>query len=606
MADYQDFLPAERLSGFDMSLSLSADGMMVAYSSDASGQFNLQVRPVSGGPAQQLTSFTGQAVREAAWSPDGRQVAFIADTNGDEQYQVYLIPAEGGTPRLLSRGSGQHFLAEKAPFSARSGSLLCHGPDDDPQVTDAIAYDPAGGTEARWPGKARSLGFTIGISPDGRYVLTGIMGSNTACRCGLALAGAPGTHAENVTEGLPGEYHYPGPWAGDGSAFYVRTTDADHDHVSLARFAVEERTLEIVASPAWNVEDVVVSADGRTVIWSVNEDGCSVLHGRRDGAPLRLPQLPLGVVSVMSICADGTVLALLLDAPEHPASVALVRPGTDEPVRYVTDTRPAFARAGARLAVPELVRFPAGDGTPISGWLYRPPGAGPFPVVLSVHGGPESQERPSYSPLHQSLVASGIAVLAPNIRGSSGYGHAWQIRIYRDWGGIDLSDLAATRSWIAAQPWADDRRVGVYGRSYGGFAALSCLTRLPDLWAAGVSVCGMSNLETLARSMPPSWAGAVAAQFGDLSSPADVEDMRLRSPLAYASQITAPMLVLQGANDPRVPQAESDQIVAAARANGTEVRYEVFPDEGHGFTSRSNNIKAHQMIVDFLAEHLLS
>ncbi|HXL88768.1 MAG TPA: prolyl oligopeptidase family serine peptidase [Streptosporangiaceae bacterium] len=606
MADYQDFLPAERLSGFDMSLSLSADGMMVAYSSDASGQFNLQVRPVSGAPAQQLTSFTGQAVREAAWSPDGRQVAFIADTNGDEQYQVYLIPAEGGTPRLLSRGSGQHFLAEKAPFSARSGSLLCHGPDDDPQVTDAIAYDPASGTEARWPGKARSLGFTIGISPDGRYVLTGIMGSNTDCHCGLALAGAPGTHAENVTEGLPGEYYYPGPWAGDGSAFYVRTTDADHDHVSLARFAVEERTLEIVASPAWNVEDVVVSADGRTVIWSVNEDGCSVLHGRRGGAPLRLPQLPLGVVSVMSICADGTVLALLLDAPEHPASVALVRPGTDEPVRYVTDTRPAFARAGARLAVPELVRFPAGDGTPISGWLYRPPGAGPFPVVLSVHGGPESQERPSYSPLHQSLVASGIAVLAPNIRGSSGYGHAWQIRIYRDWGGIDLSDLAATRSWIAAQPWADDRRVGVYGRSYGGFAALSCLTRLPDLWAAGVSVCGMSNLETLARSMPPSWAGAVAAQFGDLSSPADVEDMRLRSPLAYASQITAPMLVLQGANDPRVPQAESDQIVAAARANGAEVRYEVFPDEGHGFTSRSNNIKAHQMIVDFLAEHLLS
>jgi dipeptidyl aminopeptidase/acylaminoacyl peptidase len=131
------------------------------------------------------------------------------------------------------------------------------------------------------------------------------------------------------------------------------------------------------------------------------------------------------------------------------------------------------------------------------------------------------------------------------------------------------------------------------------------MTRLPDLWAAGVSVCGISNLETLARSMPPSWAGAVAAQFGDLSSPADVEDMRLRSPLTYASQITAPMLVLQGANDPRVPQTESDQIVAAGRANGAGVRYQVFPDEGHVFTSRSNTIAAHQLIVDFLAEYLL-
>jgi dipeptidyl aminopeptidase/acylaminoacyl peptidase len=604
MADYEDFLPAERLAGFDMSLSLSADGTMVAYSSDASGQFNLQVRPVSGGPARQLTSFTGQAVREAAWSPDRQQLAFIADANGDEQYQVYLIPAAGGPPELLSRGSGQHYLAEKAPFSARNGSLLCHGLGDDPRARDAIAYDPAGGTEARWPGKPRKLGFTIGISPDGRYVLTGILDSNTECHCGLAPADAPGTPVENVTEGLPGEFYYPGPWAGDGSAFFVRTTDADHDHVSLARFSVEERTLEIVASPAWNVEDVVVSADGRTVIWSVNEDGCSVLHGRRDGAPLPLPQLPPGVVSVMSISADGTVLALLLDATGHPASVAVIRPGADEPFRYVTDTRPAFARAGGVLAVPELVRFPADDGTPISGWLYRPPGTGPFPVVLSVHGGPESQERPGYSPLHQCLVASGIAVLAPNIRGSSGYGHAWQTRIYHDWGGIDLSDLAAARAWIAAQPWADGGRIGVYGRSYGGFAALACMTRLPDLWAAGVSVCGISNLETLARSMPASWAGAVAAQFGDLSSPADLEDMRLRSPLTYASQISAPMLVLQGANDPRVPQAESDQIVAAARANGASVHYQVFPDEGHVFTSRSNNIKAHQMIVDFLAEHL--
>jgi dipeptidyl aminopeptidase/acylaminoacyl peptidase len=227
-------------------------------------------------------------------------------------------------------------------------------------------------------------------------------------------------------------------------------------------------------------------------------------------------------------------------------------------------------------------------------------------VLLSVHGGPEHQARPDYDPLHQCLLAAGIAILAPNIRGSSGYGHAWQTQIYRDWGGNDLNDLAAAHAWLTRQPWADPDKIAVFGASYGGFATLSCMTRLPGLWAAGVSVCGPSNLESLARSMPPDWAAMIAAMFGDPDDPADAADMRRRSPLTYASQIAAPLLVIQGANDPRVPQAESDQIIDAARANGADARYLVFDDEGHGFTSRGNDIKAKQMIVEFLTGQLLA
>jgi dipeptidyl aminopeptidase/acylaminoacyl peptidase len=224
--------------------------------------------------------------------------------------------------------------------------------------------------------------------------------------------------------------------------------------------------------------------------------------------------------------------------------------------------------------------------------------------IFSAGQHPEAQARPRYDPLHQCLLADGIAILAPNIRGSSGYGHAWQTRIYRDWGGIDLDDLAAARDWLGSQAWAAPDRVAVYGMSYGGFAALSCMTRLPRRWAAGVSVCGPSNLDTLARSMPADWAGTVAAMFGDVSDPDDARELRRRSPLSYASQISAPLLVIQGATDPRVPQAEADQIVAAARANGADVRYEVFADEGHGFTSRQNYIKAHTVIAEFLLQHL--
>jgi dipeptidyl aminopeptidase/acylaminoacyl peptidase len=221
---------------------------------------------------------------------------------------------------------------------------------------------------------------------------------------------------------------------------------------------------------------------------------------------------------------------------------------------------------------------------------------------MSIHGGPEYQARPWYDALYQCLLASGIAILAPNVRGSSGYGHAWQKRIYRDWGGIDLADFAAAADFLRSQHWVDPARLAVMGKSYGGFAALSCLSRLPGLWAAGVSIYGPANLETLVRSMPPDWATMVLEMLGDPDR--DAEDLRRRSPVTYADQITAPLLVIQGANDPRVPKAESDQIVAQVCANGVDVSYSVFDDEGHGFTARDNDIRAHSSIAEFLIKHL--
>jgi dipeptidyl aminopeptidase/acylaminoacyl peptidase len=188
-------------------------------------------------------------------------------------------------------------------------------------------------------------------------------------------------------------------------------------------------------------------------------------------------------------------------------------------------------------------------------------------------------------------------------RGSAGYGIAWQQAIYKDWGGIDLDDFAAAAVYLTTLDWADPRRLAVMGSSYGGFAALSCVSRLPHLWAAAVSICGPANLETLARSMPPSWATIVATMFGDPST--EAAKLRERSPVTYAHQITAPLLVIQGANDPRVPKAEADQIVHAAQSNGADVTYLVFDDEGHGFTSRVNHTKAHTTIAEFFNQHLL-
>jgi dienelactone hydrolase len=612
--EYREFLPARRIRKsvwVSMTVSVSADGTQVAYVSDASGQFNVCTRPADGGPERQLTFFTDHSVREVAFAPDGSTVLFTVDAGGDEQFQVYMVPVSGGEPARLPGGEGQHSLAEKTPFDRRQRFAVYSGPDpEDRSVPGVIVSELASGRASRFDGPAYSNTFAAGISPDGRRVLAGVMLGNTECGCYVAEVSAAGTALEPVTGHLPGGYYYPGAWSGDSDAFYARTTAGDGEHVSLARIALDgDRSLEIVDAPPWDVEDVMVSGDGRTVVWLVNEDGRSVLRARRDADPLDVPPLPAGVVTGASVSGDGSVVAVILDTAARPAEVVIVRPGTrergGEPVRYLTDGRPLFF--SARDAVgPEQIRYPSEDGTLIPAWLYRPTGRGPHPVAVWVHGGPEAQARPQYDAQHQCLLAHGVALLVPNIRGSSGYGRAWQTRIYRDWGGIDLEDLAAAHAWLAGQPWAAENRIAVAGASYGGFAALSCLTRLPDLWAAGVSLYGPANLNTLAAAMPPNWAGAIAAHFGDPSDPATAEDLRRRSPLTYADQIAAPLLVIQGANDPRTPRAESDQIIEAARANGADVEYVVFGDEGHGFTARDNDIRAHDAITSFLVKHLLT
>jgi dipeptidyl aminopeptidase/acylaminoacyl peptidase len=235
-------------------------------------------------------------------------------------------------------------------------------------------------------------------------------------------------------------------------------------------------------------------------------------------------------------------------------------------------------------------------------WYHR------IRVLLSIHGGPAYQERPLYSMydgLYQYLLHHGIAVLAPNVRGSTGYGLTYRQAIYRDWGGVDLEDLSAAAEYLRRQDWVDPERIGLLGASYGGFAVLSCVSRLPEIgWAAAVDLFGPSNLLTFARSQPPAWRQMVRTVVGDHET--DAEFLMSRSPVTYADRIRAPLFVIQGANDPRVPKAESDQVVEHLRARGVPVRYDIYPDAGHGFTRREDQIRAYSDIAEFLVANLAS
>ena len=265
-----------------------------------------------------------------------------------------------------------------------------------------------------------------------------------------------------------------------------------------------------------------------------------------------------------------------------------------------------FGVPSAELVEPELLRIPAADGD-IPCFVYRPHGArGPVPAVLYPHGGPEGQSRPAFAAHLTHLAAivhRGMALVVPNIHGSTGYGRAWQVAIHKDWGGIDLRDLRAVSDWMTKQPDFDQKRLAVYGGSYGGFATLMCVTRIPELWRCAVDVFGVANLITMLESAQPNWRRFLARWIGDVER--DREKLVERSPITHIENVRCPMLILQGENDPRVPKEESDQVVERLRGLGRRVEYIVYSGEGHGFTKRANAEDAYGRILDFLTKELL-
>jgi len=322
------------------------------------------------------------------------------------------------------------------------------------------------------------------------------------------------------------------------------------------------------------------------------------------GTELSLPAIPLGVIGALTVAPDGSSIAILLSRPSHSNEVFVVDLKRQE-TRQLTHGMLGGIDEST-LIEPELITYPTFDGKQIPAWLYRPKGEGPFPVVLSIHGGPEAQELATYNygGLYQYLLSRGIGVLAPNVRGSTGYGISYQKLIHRDWGGDELKDFEAAAKYLQSLPWVNADKLAVYGGSFGGFATLSCVSRLPQYWAAAVDIVGPSNLVTFAKAVPPTWRAIMKSWVGDPET--EVEFLMSRSPITYVDQIRAPLFVIQGANDPRVVKAESDQIVERLRARGVDVRYDVYEDEGHGFTKRSNMLKAMGSIAEFLEEKLLS
>jgi dipeptidyl aminopeptidase/acylaminoacyl peptidase len=601
---------------FTPSVAYSPDGERLAYIDNTSGQMNLWMIGRGGCP-RQITAFTDHAVRDFAWSPDSQRIVFFADHDSDERHQIYLLdvpfdaahPDWGrvGYPKCITdAGQAQHLFIGKGVWSP-DGKWIAYSANDgeDPSLVHLILHNIET-DERRRPKRPDARYYPVAWSPDGQDIT--LLARRPGLDTDVVLLHVSGDHV-NITN------HYgntikcmPGPWLPDNSGFFM-LLDIEKEYMGIARYGRQFGRWEWQQISDYDVEFVQLSKDGRLLVWSENHDGASKLFARdlQTNFMTRMPDLPMGVIKAMTLASAGDRLAVIFDRATHaPTLIELnLRTGA------ITELTQSMLGGidPTEMIEPELVRFPTFDGRETPAWLFRPRSAAPaggYPAVMSIHGGPETQERPEYLHLglYQYLASRGIMVLCPNVRGSTGYGVTYEKLIRRDWGGDDLKDIEAAAQYLQKLPDVNRERIGLYGRSYGGFAILSAAARLPQYWRAAVDVVGVSNLVTFLRSAPAFWKTFLKTWLGDPDE--DAEFLIQRSPITYADQVRCPMLVIQGAKDPRVVKAESDQMVEKMRAAGVDVTYYVDEHSGHMPTRRENYFQWIKMTADFLERHLLA
>ncbi|MFD7655568.1 S9 family peptidase [Actinosynnema sp. NPDC059797] len=571
----------------------SPDGTLVAYLSDLGGRPQPWLAPLAGGPARRLD--VPGSVGRCAWRPDGSRLLVLTDLDGREDHRLAEVdPVTGAVTWLAAEEGvrceiGTPYGSTGQPYSP-DGALLAYASNArDRTAFDVLVRDLRTGAE-RIVLRGDDRYLPMAFSPDSRLLL--VLRLHQQTEQDLFVVDLADDRVRRLTRFDGPTKCHPVAWLPDSSGVYACTT-AGRDFLGLAVLAPggEPTWLD---TPEHDVEGAALSPDGTRLAWAVNEDGWTRLRWAEVGGGPGEPREPRHVTCLppgsaveefgfggyaLRFTASGDLL-VQLGRPDAAADLFLV----DLPrgrARRLTD-------CGARLpgpgVVPTVVRAGSADGLRVPCLLYRPPGASagsPAPVVVTIHGGPEVQARPVFDPLVQELLSRGIGVLAPNARGSSGYGMRHQRLVYRDWGGGDLADWEAAIGLLDGVEWADAARLGVHGASYGGFAALTCLTRLPHRWRAGVAECGAFDLVSDVRSFPPTWRARAVDWVGDPDDPADAARLAARSPITHAHRLTAPVLVLHGENDTRVDPGQSARLHRRLRELGKPVELVLHPGVGH-------------------------
>jgi dipeptidyl aminopeptidase/acylaminoacyl peptidase len=622
--------------------TFSANGDRVAFLTNITGTPQVWTVGAGGGWPDQLTYYTDR-VDFVEWSPDGSGLVFGKARGGDENAQLFWIAPDGSEIRALTDAPKvRHNFGEWS----HDGRRISYASNKrNPNFFDIYVMDVATGREEMVYQQDGSNNVAA-WSPDGRYMIVSHTNEQLSLDNDLFLVDTRTRQAQLLTQ-HQGSAEFGDVYFTRDGRFIIFGTNDNREFYQLARMDLQTKRVETLDDSQWDLDSSVMSEDGRMFAYTLNRDGFSELYIREVGAdgtlgpksaPVALPGK--GIIGAPEFSRDNHRLAFSFNGARYNSDIWVY----DLQSRALTQITHS-SRAGipqSTFVEPELVRFKTFDGREIPAWYFRPQptaifnatngpsnlqvrvnpgnngtinitagnanvaslnvGAGLLPVIVSVHGGPEGQERPGFSGIYQYFLSRGYGILAPNVRGSTGYGktytHLDDVRNRED----SVKDLAAAVEWLKTAGGADPRRIAVMGGSYGGYMTLAAITLYPELWAAAVDTVGIANFESFLKNTSGYRRKLREVEYGSLER--DLDFLRSISPLYRVDKIRAPLFVIQGKNDPRVPYTEAEQIVEALRRRNAPVEYRLFDDEGHGIAKLSNRLIVYPLVADFLDRYM--
>lgn len=561
-------------------------------------QAHLLARPL--GARTQIT-FQGEPVSNVSFVPGSKDaIVYMRDRGGNEQYQIFRQDLGSGASVRLTDGKSRH-----GPYVwSWDGSRIAYannarnGKDMDLYLGDGKSSDAQQlllERQGHW--------YPIEFSRDGKRLLVGQYVSINDSR--LYVVDVATRSIEPITPAKPRASYRAAAFAPSGRTVYL-ATDREGEHVELYALDVDNKTEKPLSRRiSWNVEEIALSPDGSTLAFVTNEGGYGVLRllDTRTGRERVAPNVPKGLVQNLEFSRRSGTLGFSLGGPGEPGDAYSYDLRSGKLVRWTESEVGGLPRD--RFVKPTLFEYPSFDERKIPAFYYRPTGQGPHPVLVWIHGGPESQSRPSFQPLLQYLVVeSGVAVLVPNVRGSDGYGKSYLLLDNAEKREDSVKDIGALLDWVARQKELDPKRLAVLGGSYGGYMVLASLVHYPERIVAGVDIVGIGNFVTFLQNTKAYRRDLRRAEYGDERDPEMKKFLERISPTTNVSKIESHLFVAHGANDPRVPLSETDAIVAAVRKQGRDVWYMVARNEGHGFQKKENRDTFYRLTVLFLEKHL--
>lgn len=594
----EKFFSIRTVSGF----TISPDDKTIFFVSNTSGTPQIWKVPIGGGWPDQVSTWH-DSIKGVYHNPKSRDLIFASDTQGDENIQLYKMPDDESEIVHLTKGfEGSQCFFHK--FNKKGTKFLFSTNKRLKYNFDICVQDLATGDnklikafEDKYPTHAEDW------SPNERYFTFAKFYGNI--NHDILLFDTKTGEIINITEHNieNNEVNAGSEFDKESKGFYY-VSDKDREFKGIRYYDIRKKKSHWVVEEDWDVMSFEISNDHNYLIYALNVNGniSPKMYNLKSGKRQKL-KVPKGNYHSLRFTHDDKKIVFLCDSPLSPGEIFVYDIRKQKTVQITNSLVGGVSSKG--LTKPKDVFYKSFDGLKIHALLYIPKGTkknGKNPAIVWPHGGPEYQEMHNFSKYVQVFVNAGYIVIAPNFRGSIGYGKTFQKMIYKDWGGAELKDVLGSVEYLKGTGYVDPSRIAIVGGSFGGFMTLTCITKAPEVWKCAIDIFGPSNLFTFLASVPEHWKSGAVALVGDPESDKDM--LYDRSPINFVDNIKCPLMVVQGKHDPRVVEAESEQIVNKLKEKNKPVEYILLEDEGHGFSKVSNQIRVFKAKLDFLDKYL--